>query len=129
MIDAASVKRMLALSAISPFGVLKESELLLVAQQAIPRRFAAGETVFPRGQVADVMVIVLSGSAHAGGQALAPAIGAASILFGLPLEEEIVAGQDGIESVCIAKPHLFTIARECPDFIVGLAALETQEAG
>ncbi len=28
--------------------------------------------------------------------------------------------------LCLAKPHLFTIARECPDFIVGLAALERE---
>ena len=123
MIDEASVKRMLALSAVRPFDVLKESELLLVAQQAIPRRFAAGETILPHGQVADVMVVVLAGD-----PALPPVLGSASILFGLPLEADIVAGPEGVDALCIAKPHLFTIARECPDFIVGLTALEA-EAG
>ena len=71
-----------------------------------------------------LMCVVLSGEAQSAGRALPPVLGAPSILFGLPVTQDIHAGEEGVEALCIAKPHLFTLARECPDFIVGLAALE-----
>lgn len=124
MIGAPAVERMLALAAISPFDRLKESELLLVAQQTHSRCFAAGETIVAAGHLAEAMIVVISGQAESAGPKLAPIIGAPSILFGLPVAHDIRAGQPGVEALCLAKPHLFTLARECPDFIVGLAALE-----
>ena len=124
MIGALAVERMLALAAIAPFDVLKESELLLVAQQTHPRRFAAGETIVPAGHLAEAMIVVISGEADSAGRSVPPVLGAPSILFGLPVTHDIRAGEPGVEALCLAKPHLFTLARECPDFIVGLAALE-----
>lgn len=124
MIDAATVERMLALAVIKPFGALKESELLLIAQQTIERSFAPGEVIMLEGQLAEVMVVPVAGSAVSGDEPFSNIIGAASILFGLPMQDNVMAGPDGTKALCLAKPHLFTIARECPDFIVGLAALE-----
>ena len=137
MITGKTVERMLILTRIAPFDILKESELVLVAQHLHQRSFKAGEMVFAAGQIADAMIVVVSGSAHSSspiGQraqpaALGPAIlgsavlGDKSILFSDPIEEDIFAGPDGIEALCLAKPHLFTIARECPDFVVGLTRL------
>lgn len=128
MIDAFAVERMLALAAIAPFDHLKESELLLVAQQTQRRIFASGDTVFPAGQVPEVMIVPTSGSALIDGERRAAIIGASSILFGTPLGREIVAGPEGMEALCLAKPHLFTLARECPGFIVGVARLGCEVA-
>jgi hypothetical protein len=124
MIDAEAIDRMLALAVIAPFDLLTESELLLVAQQTRKRTFVRGETVFAAGQVADWMIVATSGRATRAGRDLPPVIGASSILFGLPVAEDVVAGDSGLEALCLAKPQLFTLARECPDFIVGLAALD-----
>jgi hypothetical protein len=48
---------------------------------------------------------------------------AAGLLFGLAAARDYVAGPDGLEALVIAKPHVFTIARECPEFVVGLRDL------
>ncbi|MHA7819561.1 MAG: cyclic nucleotide-binding domain-containing protein [Erythrobacter sp.] len=128
MIDLNAVEKMLALAAIAPFDLLKESELLLIARQTHRRTFSAGEMIFPSGQVPDVMIVATSGAAVLGEETLAPILGPSHILFGLSLEREVVAGSQGLEGLCLAKPHLFTLARECPDFIVGLAAMRDEGA-
>lgn len=128
MIDLHAIERMLALAEVPPFDLLKESELLLVARQTLQRSFAPGDPVFAAGQVPDFLIAVTSGSALAGGEPCAAVVGAPAILFGLPLDMPVVAGSDGLEALCLAKPHLFTLARECPDFLVGLAALESGDA-
>lgn len=136
MIGGAEIERMLALCEIAPFDVLKESELLLIARHMHHRAFAPEQVLYPSGKVADFLTVELSGavSFRRVGTAqpstldrIAPVIGsgrvfgAASILFGLNIERNMNAGPDGLIALCLARPHLFTIARECPDFIVGLS--------
>jgi len=77
--------------------------------------------LLPAGHVADMLFVVIEGGvSNAGGPA--PAVfDAPSALFGLPVRSDYRAGAQGANALCLAKPHLFTIARECPDFIVGLA--------
>lgn len=132
MIGGDAVDRMLRLTEVAPFGVLKETELLLVAQNMQPRRYLAGQTIIAEGQIAEVMIVTLTGSAFArsdASQAPEPKIiGASSILFGVPFNREVLAGPEGMTALCLAKPHLFTLARECPDFIVGLAQQSDQKS-
>ena len=122
MIGIEIVRHMLSLSTVKPFDVLTESELLLIAKHAHHRRYEPESMIFAAGQVADMLVVTVSGEARIDGD-LAPAIfDPASALFGLPVLQPYLAGPDGLDALCLPKPHLFTIARECPDFIVGLAS-------
>ena len=122
MISKDIVRNLLTLSGISPFDAFTRNELLLVASHVRPRSFAPGETMMAGGAVADRLIVVTKGEAKLGSQRAPQLFDAASALFGLPVAGDYVAGEDGVEALCLAKPHLFTIARDCPDFVLGLAA-------
>lgn len=124
MIAIDIVRHMLALSAVKPFDLLTESELLLIVKHARHRQYEAGATIFAAGQVADMLVVTIAGEARVLDKRAPAVFDPASALFGLPVPDAYLAGPDGLEVFCLAKPHLFTIARECPDFVVGLASLE-----
>ena len=126
MIAIDTVRKLLALGAVKPFDVLTQSELLLIAMHALQRHYPPGATVFAAGQVADMLVITIAGEAHVLGERAPTIFDPSSALFGLPVPDAILAGPNGLEALCLAKPHLFTIARECPDFVVGLVALATE---
>ena len=121
MIGADMIDRIFALERIDPFGVLTESELLLVAQHARERSFEQGAEIIKAGDSCDVLFVRLSGEINAEGEPVPDVFDAPCVLFGLPARHNYTAGPAGAEVLCLAKPHLFTIARECPDFIVGLA--------
>ena len=112
-----------ALAATAPFDRLTDRERRLVAQQVRPRRFAPGALLVEAGQVGDLLHIVVDGSAMAGDRAAPRLFDVPSLLFSLPAPHAYLAGPDGLESLTLARPHLFTIARECPDFIVALLDL------
>jgi hypothetical protein len=123
MIGAEVVERLFALRGSRPFQRLEDAELLLIARHSRPRTFEAGKLVVPAGVVADMLFVVTGGGALADG-APAPAVfDAPGLLFGLATPCEYVAGPEGLEALVIAKPHVFTIARECPEFVVGLRDL------
>ena len=128
MIDVDIIDRMIALAAVAPFDRLTERELLMVAQHVRPRHFEAGAMLIEQGHVADMLYVAIGGSALAGtgaGAERAPALfDAPSLLFTLPAAHDYRAGPDGFDALCLARPYIFTIARECPDFIVGLIDIE-----
>lgn len=127
MIDVEAVDTVLALQAIEPFDRLTAGELLLVARHMRRRHFAPGALLLAQGIPAEMLFITLSGHALADlatGAIPAEALfDAASVLFTLPARCDYLAGPEGLDVLCLAKSHLFTIARECPDFVVGLASL------
>jgi CRP-like cAMP-binding protein len=128
MIGADVVRRLFGLRAAQPFQRLEDTELLLIARHSRPRRFEAGKVVLPAGVVAETLFVVTGGEAVAGG-AIAPVVfDAPGLLFGLATPAEYVAGPQGLEALVIAKPHVFTIARECPEFVVGLRDLLERRA-
>jgi len=128
MIGAEVVQRLFALRAVGPFQRLEDTELLLIARHARPRAFAAGKVVVPAGVVAEALFVVTQGGAEVDG-APAPAVfDAPGLLFGLAAGADHVAGPDGLHALIIAKPHVFTIARECPEFVVGLRDLAERAA-
>lgn len=124
MISADMIDRMTALAAVPPFDRLSGRELLLVAEQIRPRSFDPGAVLIEAGQVADMLYVVADGSAIAGDAPAPLLFDAPSLLFTLPATHEFRAGADGLRALCLAKPHLFTIARECPDFIVGMVDMQ-----
>ncbi|MBX3485387.1 hypothetical protein [Phenylobacterium sp.] len=123
MIGADVVRTLFALRGLEPFSRLDDAELLLIAAHARLRSYPAGRVILPAGQVAEVLVAQLSGAARAGEAAAPPVFDAAGLLFGLAAARDYVAGPEGLEALVIAKPHVFTIARECPEFVVGLRDL------
>jgi hypothetical protein len=123
MIGAEVVQRLFALRAAGPFQRLEDGELLLIARHARSRSFGPGKVVIPRGAVADALFVTTAGGAVAGGAPTPVLFDAPGLLFGLAAQADHVAGPDGLEALIIAKPHVFTIARECPEFVVGLRDL------
>jgi len=123
MIGADVVQRMLALRAVGPFQRLEDAELLLIARHARLRSYAPGKLVMPAGAVADLLFVTVAGGAETAGVGAPPVFDAPGLLFGLAARADHVAGPDGLEALVIAKPHVFTIARECPEFVVGLRDL------
>lgn len=128
MIGVDVVQRLFALRAVGPFQRLEDSELLLIAQHARLRAFLSGKVVLPAGAVAEALFVPVEGGALIGG-APAPAVfDAPGLLFGLAARADYVAGPEGLSALVIAKPHVFTIARECPEFLVGLRDLADRAA-
>lgn len=123
MIGAEVVERLFALRGVSPFQRLEDTELLLIARHARARRFEAGKLVLPAGLVPEALFVVVAGEARAAGAPAPVVFDAPGLLFGLAVAADHVAGLDGLEALIIAKPHVFTIARECPEFVVGLRDL------
>ncbi|WP_293905426.1 hypothetical protein [Phenylobacterium sp.] len=123
MIGAEVVRTLFALRAVEPFARLDDLELLLIASHARLRTYPPGRVVLAAGTVADALFVQVEGEALAGA-APAPAVfDAPGLLFGLAARADHVAGPAGLSALLIAKPHVFTIARECPEFVVGLRDL------
>lgn len=120
MIDAPTIDNAFALARIKPFDSLTENELLLVAQHSRSKFFDAGATVIEAGTVSEMLFTRIEGGILASGQRGPDIFDAPSVLFGSPTRRDYCAGPDGAQLLSLSKPHLFTIARECPDFIVGL---------
>lgn len=123
MIGADVVDRLFVLRAAGPFQRLEDAELLLIARHARPRAFAPGKVVIPAGAVGEALFVVSAGGAETAGAPAPVVFDAPGLLFGLAARADYVAGPEGLEALVIAKPHVFTIARECPEFVVGLRDL------
>ncbi|MBU2363924.1 MAG: Crp/Fnr family transcriptional regulator [Alphaproteobacteria bacterium] len=128
MIGVDVVQRQFALRAAGPFQRLEDAELLLIARHARPRTFAAGKLVIPAGTIAEALFVAPVGGAYVDGVAAPGVFDAPGLLFGLAARADYIAGPEGLEALVIAKPHVFTIARECPEFVVGLRDLVGQAA-
>ena len=125
MIGAEVVRTFFALRAVAPFDRLDDLDLLLIARGARWRTYAPGRVVLAAGTVADALFVQVEGAALAGDVPAPAVFDAPGLLFGLAVGQDHVAGPDGLTVLVIAKPHVFTIARECPEFVVGLQDLET----
>lgn len=123
MIGAEVVQRLFALRGVAPFHRLEDAELLLIARHARPRVFGAGQVLIAAGAVAETLFVRIEGGAQAGDAAAPAVFDAPGLLFGLATRVDYVAGTEGLSALLIAKPHVFTIARECPEFVVGLRDL------
>ncbi len=123
MIGVEVLERLFVLRATPPFQRLDDSELLLIAQHARPRAYAPGRTVIAAGTIAEALFIRIGGGVRLAEAEALPVFDAAGLLFGLAAPADFVAGSEGLETLVIAKPHVFTIARECPEFVVGLRGL------
>lgn len=116
--------RFAALAAVAPFDRLEPGELRLIAEHARLRAFPAGQVLIHAGATPELLFVRLEGGAVAG-DIVAPAVfDAPGLLFGLAARSDYVAAAEGLTALVIAKPHVFTIARECPELVVGLCGLK-----
>lgn len=123
MIGADAVRALLDLRAVQPFPRLDDLELLLIARHVRRRRFPPGRVVLAAGAVAEQLFVSVAGGARVDGVAAPAVFDAPGLLFGLAAAADHVAGPEGLTALVIAKPHVFTLARECPEFVVGLRDL------
>ncbi|HEY9091926.1 hypothetical protein [Parasphingorhabdus sp.] len=123
-----------ALRPILPFAELAQDELEIIARHGKVRTYEAGALILPKAKIANILVVQLAGSAvieqEGEGQGRpAPAIfDASGLLFGLESVGDYVAGPDGLDALLFAKPHVYTMALECPAFTVGLLRMQEGNA-
>lgn len=88
-----------------------------VAELLRPRRYAAGRTVIAAGAVPTTLHFVTHGYALGADGARWPEVfDAAAVLLGLPCEG-CTAGPEGLETLTLARPYLFTLTREFPSLL------------
>lgn len=120
MSGAALASTAAALRAIMPFSLLGEREVLLIAEQARYRQFSPGDILIAAGSIAATLFVALEGVGETDAGPIPAVFDVPGLLFGLAARADVRAGADGLGALVIAKPHVFTIARQCPEFIVGL---------
>lgn len=127
-----------ALRALSPFADLSQNELEIIARHGKERTFKAGALILPKATMADMLVVQMGGSAvikaaikQAGAPQDKPApvvFDAPGLLFGLATVGDYVAGADGMDALLFAKPHVYTMALECPAFTIGVLHMQESRA-
>ncbi|KKC26577.1 Crp/Fnr family transcriptional regulator [Sphingomonas sp. SRS2] len=110
------------------FDALDAETIEVIVARSTVREFAAGHVVLPAGDVAETLLVRIGGELiGADGDVATPLFDAPGLLFGLAAQQDYRAGPAGFTALIIAKPHVFTIAREFPEFIVSL--IDAREAG
>jgi hypothetical protein len=100
------------------FDRLSDPALELIIARSSLRQFLPGQIILPGGFVPDRLYCCVEGAAEGiDGMTVFDVPG---LLFGLATSEDVLAGPAGLSAVVIAKPHLFTIVREFPEFIVSI---------
>ena len=117
MIDTQIIENLFKLSRIKPFDALTESELLIISQHVKPRSYDAGDQLIKTGDVSDLLFILTDGGISDGENRTQDIFDAPSVLFGSPVRRDYVAGPDGLQVLCLSKPHLFTIVFSVPLFM------------
>lgn len=103
------------------FERLSDPALELIIARSALRRFAPGQLVLAGGTVADMLFGCVDGDAvDATGAPVPPVFDAPGLLFGLAAHDDVRAGRNGLAVLAVAKPHVFTIVREFPEFVVSL---------
>lgn len=110
------------------FEALDAQTIEVIVARSTVHEFAPDQIVLPSGEVAETLLAQIGGALiGADGDIAPPLFDAPGLLFGLAAEQDYRAGPTGFTALVIAKPHVFTIAREFPEFIVSL--IEAREAG
>lgn len=109
------------LKSLPGFDVLSDAALAVIVARSATRSFAPGQLVLSGGEVAGSLLACVEGALiGASGTPAPPVFDAPGLLFGLAVAEDHVAGPDGLTAIAIAKPHVFTVAREFPEFVISL---------
>ncbi|HEX3730512.1 MAG TPA: hypothetical protein VHV47_11950 [Opitutaceae bacterium] len=121
------IQKLFALRAVRPFDRLEANEAVLIARVARPRAYAPGAAIHPGGVPLTRLLVVAEGTIRDGlGGAVGPIVGVRSLLHdtvSAPLTADPAAGANLLE---ISRRHFYTLARECPAFVIGLIELGEQ---
>ena len=103
------------------FEALDDEVLERIVARAPLRTAAPGQLLLAADTVAEALFACIEGGlVEADGTALPPIYDAPGLLFGLAAPRDCLAGPAGATLLAVAKPHVFTIAREYPEFVVSL---------
>lgn len=103
------------------FDALGQETLATIVARSPLRSFEAGQIVLSGGFVAESLLGCIEGElVGPDGAALPSVYDAPGLLFGLAVPGDCSAGAAGAKLIAVAKPHVFTIAREFPEFVVSL---------
>jgi signal-transduction protein with cAMP-binding, CBS, and nucleotidyltransferase domain len=118
------IEKLFALRRVRPFDRLPADELALLAEVARPRNYVPGEVIHPGdAPLARLLVVVGGRMLDPAGAAAGPIAGAASLVSNLPAPPLVADPAAGTRVLDISKRHFFTLARECPEFVLGLIEL------
>lgn len=110
-----------ALRTLPGFDALDDDALERIVAHASLRSVTAGQVVLAAGGVAETLLACIEGDLmDADGALFPPVYDAPGLLFGLAATRDCLAGPAGATLLAVAKPHVFTIAREFPEFVVSL---------
>jgi hypothetical protein len=103
------------------FDALEDDVLDTIIARSPLRTVAAGHLVLAADSIAESLLACIEGTLiGADGAPVPPVFDAPGLLFGLAAPQDCLAGPAGATLVTIAKPHVFTIAREFPEFVMAL---------
>lgn len=103
------------------FEALDDAVLATIIARSAVRKVAAGQIVLAVDVVAESLLACVEGElVGTDGMPITPVFDAPGLLFGLAVPKDCLAGPEGATLLAIAKPHVFTIAREFPEFVVSL---------
>jgi len=118
------LEKLFALRSVQPFDRLAADELALLAEVARPRSYAPGAVIHPGEIPLTQLLVVTDGQAvDSQGTAAGPIAGVASLLHNAPAEPLFADRVAGARLLAIGRHHFFTLARECPEFVLGLIEL------
>ncbi|HVW21579.1 MAG TPA: hypothetical protein VHC86_10215 [Opitutaceae bacterium] len=128
--DLTLVQKLFALRTVRPFDRLEPNEAVLIARVARAHAYPPGAAIHPGGAPLGKLLVVAEGTVRDGiGSAVGPILGVRSLLHDAvspPLTADPEAGARVLE---ISKRHFYTLARECPAFVIGLIELGEQGRG
>ena len=117
------IEKLFALKRNRSFRHLHDSDLILIAEIAVPRQFEPGSTVAEAGTLPNRLLIVAKGSVHpdstdassgSGPENRVSVIGIDALALEREFDQSFVAGSEGATCLMISKGHFFTIINECP---------------
>jgi signal-transduction protein with cAMP-binding, CBS, and nucleotidyltransferase domain len=123
------MEKFIALRRISCFEQMNDAELSILAHKVKERSFSPDATISEAAKPLEMLYVIISGGVLRESGAPTPQlIGGASLLFGLPVAERLVAAHDtGAHCLVIKRPYFFTILRQFPAFLSFLFSLETEQ--
>jgi signal-transduction protein with cAMP-binding, CBS, and nucleotidyltransferase domain len=118
------IEKLFSLRQVRPFDRLPPDELALLAEVARHRNYAPGEVIHPGDVPLPRLLVVVGGRAlDAAGAQAGPIVGLASLVNNLPAPRLTADPAAGARVLDISRRHFFTLARECPEFVLGLIEL------
>lgn len=104
------------------FDMLGRPVIETIIRRSSVRSFEPGQLVIEAGVVPEALFARIEGGLIGASGMTAPTVfDAPGLLFGLGVREDHRAGPDGYSALAIAKPHIFTIAREFPEFVISIS--------